>query len=128
MEKILEEIREMSLERKIALHNEWCDANNYVERVYNMTDFDDLQPNIFADMSPTDIINRVQEDFESFDSNDYYFYFEESDETYCSFNSEITFEDKIFSPEDIANYIISSNNSLGFDEIKELLSEEDEDE
>ncbi len=123
MEKLKKALRElfdnMSLKDKIAIHNKYCELNYYTEIIVPMTEFDSMNSSMFTGLSASDIVLKVQRDFDKFELNDNYYYWTDNDDI-ISFAGEAGFED-VFFRDDVINYIISNLDSLGNDEIEELL-------
>ena len=116
--KLVDYINSMKTDEIVALHNDYCEAAGYEDdRVYSMYELDEL----LEGRTPTDILSmgfygdfRPHHDFFWFNGNGN---LESAD--YITFMP-------IFA-NDIANYILSAEDSLGDDKIKEILDGEDED-
>ena len=116
--KLVAYINGMKLEEIVELHNRYCEAAGYEDdRIYSMWDLDE----ILEGRTPTDILSmgfygefRPQHDFFWFNG-------------YGNLKSADYITDMPILAIDIANYILSAEDSLGNDEIKEMLDGEDED-
>lgn len=117
--KIEEAIEGMCPEDLLALHNEYCEANNCMDDyVYFMEDFDE----ILSGYSPADVASVVSGG-DHFNPNDDYFYFN----GYGNLESLPSAEDadgEVIFTGDIAEYIARTGDDLGSDEIAEILEEE----
>ena len=118
-QKLVDYINDMSDDEMIELHNNYCDAtNNADNRIYSVYELDEL----LEGRTPTDILSmgfygdfRPQHDFFWFNG-------------YGNLESADNITDMPISASDIANYILSEKDSLGNDEIQEILdAEEDKD-
>ena len=115
--KLVDYINGMGIEEKIALHNTYCDAANCMDdRIYSMYELDEL----LEGRTPTDILSmgfygdfRPQHDFFWFNG-------------YGNLESADYIADMPIFAIDIANYILSKEDSLDNDEIKEILDAEEE--
>ena len=102
----------------IALHNNYCEAAGYEDdRIYSMYELDE----ILEGRTPTDILSRGFHG--SFNPHHNFFWFN----GYGNLKSADCITDMPISAIDIANYILSTEDSLGNDEIKEILDGEDKD-
>ena len=116
-EKLIDYINGMGVEEKIALHNAYCDAANCMDDcIYSMYELDE----ILEGRTPTDILSmgfygdfRPQHDFFWFNG-------------YGNLKSADYIADMPIYAIDIANYILSNEDSLGDDEIQEILDEDEE--
>ena len=116
-QKIVDYINGMGVEEKIALHNAYCDAAGFEDdRIYSMYELDE----ILEGRTPTDILSigfygdfRPQHDFFWFNG-------------YGDLETADRIADMPIFAIDIANYILLKEDSLGNDEIKEILDEEEE--
>ena len=103
------------------LWNEYCDNNRYTDdKIYMMSDFDELE----SGSTPLEIARLIEgNDFRTGD--DYFAYTTYGAE---SFSSPEDF--KSFDADDLTRYIVRNEDSLGNDEIQEILdsAEDDEDE
>ena len=117
-QKIVDYINGMEAEEKIALHNTYCDAAGCEDdRIYSMYELDER----LEGRTPTDILSlgfygdfRPQHDFFWFNG-------------YGNLKTADYITDMPIFAIDIANYILSEEDSLGNDEIQEILDEEDND-
>ena len=117
-QKLVDYINEMGIEEKIALHNTYCDAANCMDdRIYSMYELDEL----LEGRTPTAILSmgfygdfRPQHDFFWFNG-------------YGNLESADYITDMPVFAIDIANYVLSEEDSLGNDEIQYILDEEEED-
>ena len=117
-QKIVDYINSMNDDEIVELHNCYCEAaGDEDDRIYSMYELDEL----LEGRTPTDILSmgfygdfRPRHDFFWFNGNG-------NLET-----ADYATDMPIFAI-DIANYILSEEDSLGNDEIKEILDEEDED-
>ena len=115
--KLVDYIDSMGVEEKIALHNAYCDAAGFEDdRIYSMYELDE----ILEGRTPTDILSigfygdfRPQHDFFWFNG-------------YGDLETADRIADMPIFAIDIANYILLKEDSLGNDEIKEILDEEEE--
>ena len=115
--KLVDYINSMKTDEIVALHNDYCEAAGYEDgRIYSMYELDEL----LKERTPTDILSmgfygdfRPQHDFFWFNGNGN---LESADYTVYM---------PIFAI-DIANYILSKEDSLGNDEIREILDEEED--
>ena len=117
--KLVDYINDMKTEEIVELHNSYCEAAGYEDdRIYSMYELDE----ILEGRTPTDILSmgfygdfRPQHDFFWFNG-------------YGNLKSADYIADMPIFAIDIANYILSEKDSLGNDEIKVILDEqEDED-
>ena len=116
-QKIVEYIDGMGVEEKIALHNTYCDAANCMDDcIYAMDDMDEILDGV----DKWELVRMVQ--FGDFDCTKEFWSFN----GYGNLDSYNALELPIYA-EDIADYILSKEDSLGNDEIQEILDEGDED-
>lgn len=116
-ERLIEYINGMGVEEKIALHNAYCDAAGCMDDcIYSM---DDLKE-VLDGVDKWELVNMIR--FGNFDFTKEFW----GINGYGNLVSYNAWELPIYA-EDIADYILSKENSLGNDEIKEMLDEEDED-
>ena len=114
--KLVDYINSMKTDEIVELHNRYCEAAGHEDdRIYSMYELDE----IMEGRTPTDILSmgfygdfRPQHDFFWFNGNGN---LESAD--YITYMP-------IFAI-DIANYILSEEDSLDNDEIQEILDEED---
>ena len=117
-QKIVDYINDMKTEEIVELHNSYCEAAGYEDdRIYSMYEIDE----ILEGRTPTDILSmgfygdfRPQHDFFWFNG-------------YGNLKSADYITDMPIFAIDIANYILSEKDSLGNDEIQEILDGEDND-
>lgn len=117
-EKLVEYINNLDDDELIELHNSYCEAAGYEDdRVYSTDELDE----ILDGRTPTDILSmgfygdfRPQHDFFWFDG-------------YGNLKSADYITDMPIYAIDIANYVLSEKDSLGNDEIQEILDKEDKD-
>jgi len=116
--KLVDYINGMGVEEKIALHNTYCDAAGYEDdNIYSMYELDE----ILEGRTPTDIL--CMSFHGSFNPYHNFFWFNR-----CGNLESASWADELpIFASDIANYILSAENSLGNDKIKEILDEEDND-
>ena len=116
-EKLVDFINGMGVEEKIALHNTYCDAANCMDDcIYAMDEMEDVLDGV----GKWELVRMVQ--FGDFDFTKEFW----SSNGYGNLVSYNAWELPIYA-EDIADYILSEEDSLGNDEIQEMLDEEDED-
>ena len=115
-QKLVEYIDSMGIEEKIELHNSYCDAANCMDDcIYSMDEMEEILDGVdkweLVDMMRYGNFN-FQDDFWSLNG-------------YGNLVSYNAWELPVYA-EDIANYILSEEDSLGNDEIQEILDGEDE--
>ena len=116
-QKLVDYINGMGIEEKIELHNTYCDAAGFEDdRIYSMYELDE----ILEGRTPTDILSmgfygdfRPQHDFFWFNG-------------YGDLETANYVTDMPICASEIAGYILSEKDSLGNDEIQEILDGEDE--
>ena len=116
--KLVDYINSMNTDKIVELHNSYCEAARYEDdRIYSMYELDE----ILEGRTPTDILSmgfygdfRPQHDFFWFNG-------------YGNLKSADYIADMPIFAIDIANYILSEEDSLGNDEIQEILDEDEED-
>ena len=123
-EKLIDCINGMSVEEKIALHNTYCDAANCMDDcIYAMDDYihvkDDMEE-ILDGVDKWELIRMIR--FGNLDFTKEFWSFN----GYGNLVSYSALELPVYA-EDIADYILSEEDSLGNDEIQEILDEEDKD-
>ena len=116
-QKLVDYINGMGVEEKIALHNTYCEASNCMDDcIYSMDEMEEILDGVdkweLVDMMRYGNFN-FQDDFWSLNG-------------YGNLVSYNAWELPVYA-EDIANYILSEEDSLGNDEIQEILDGEDED-
>ena len=115
--KLVDYIDGMGIEEKIALHNSYCDAANCTDDcIYAMDDMEEILDGV----DKWELVRMVQ--FGDFDCTKEFWGFNGCG----NLDSYNALELPIYA-EDIADYILSEEDSLGNDEIKEILDEEDND-
>ena len=118
IKKLVEYINSMGDDELIELHNSYCEAAGYEDdRIYSMCELDE----ILDGRTPTDILSmgfygdfRPQHDFFWFNG-------------YGNLESADYITDMPIFAIDSANYILSKGDSIGNDEIQEILDKEDKD-
>ena len=115
-QKLVDYIDSMGIEEKIELHNSYCDAANCMDDcIYTMDEMEEILDGVdkweLVDMMRYGNFN-FQDDFWSLNG-------------YGNLVSYNAWELPVYA-EDIANYILSEEDSLGNDEIQEILDGEDE--
>ena len=115
--KLIDYINGMGVEEKIALHNTYCDAANCMDDcIYTMDDMEEILDGV----DKWELVRMVQ--FGDFDCTKEFWGFN----GYGNLVSYNAWELPIYA-EDIADYILSAEDSIGNDEIKEILDGEDKD-
>ena len=114
--KLVDYINSMNDDEIVELHNAYCDAAGYEEdRIYSMDELDEL----LEGRTPTDILSRgFYGDFRP--QHDFFWF-----NGYGNLKSADYITDMPIFAIDIANYILSEEDSLDNDEIQEILDEED---
>ena len=116
-QKIIDYINGMGVEDKIALHNAYCDAANCMDDcIYAMDDMEEILDGV----DKWELVRMVQ--FGGFDCTKAFWGFN----GYGNLVSYNAWELPVYA-EDIADYILSEEDSLGNDEIQEILDGEDND-
>lgn len=116
-EKLIDCIDGMSVEEKIALHNTYCDAANCMDNcIYSMDDLEEVLDGV----DKWELVRMAQ--FGNFDCTKDFWGFN----GYGNLVSYNAWELPIYA-EDIADYILSEEDSLGNDEIQDILDEGDKD-
>ena len=114
-EKLIDYINGMGIEEKIALHNAYCDAANCVDDcIYTMDEMEEMLDGV----DKWGLVRMVQ--FGDFDCTKEFWGFN----GYGNLVSYDAWELPIFAS-DIAGYILLREDSLGNDEIQEILDSED---
>lgn len=117
-EKLVDYINGLGDDKLIELHNSYCEAAGYEDdRIYSMYELDEL----LEGMTPTDILLRGF--YGDFNPRHAFFWFN----GYSNLESADYMSGTPICAEDIADYILSEKDSLGNDEIQEILDEEDKD-
>lgn len=114
-EKLIEYINGMNTDEKLALHNSYCDAANCMDNcIYSMDELEEVLDGV----DKWELIRMVKfGDFEC--THDFW-----KVNGYGNLDSYNAWELPIYA-EDIADYILSEEDSLGNDEIQEILDRED---
>ena len=116
-QKIVDYINGMGVEEKIALHNTYCDAASCMDDcIYAM---DEMEENLDG-VDKWELVRMIR--FGDFDFMKEFWGFN----GYGNLVSYNAWELPIFA-EDIADYVLWKEDSLGNDEIQEILDGEDED-
>ena len=117
-EKLVDYINSMKTDEIVELHNRYCEAAGYEDdRVYSMYELDEL----LEGRTPTDILSMGF--YGDFHPQHDFFWFN----GYGNLESADYMTYMPIYAEDITNYILSKEDSLGNDEIQEILDEEDND-
>ena len=115
--KLVDYINDMKTEEIVELHNSYCEAAGYEDdRIYSMYELDEL----LEGRTPTDILSMGF--YGDFRPHHDFFWFN----GYGNLESADFITDMPIFAIDIANYILSEEDSLGNDEIQEILDGEDE--
>ena len=114
-QKLVDYINSMNTDEIVALHNDYCEAANYDEHIYSMDELDEF----FSCSKPHWILERAF--YGEFNPRHYYFWLNNS----CNLESADYIFEMPISVDDIADYILSEEDSLGNDEIQEILDGED---
>ena len=115
-EKLVDYINGMGIDEKIALHNTYCDAANCMgDCIYAMDEMEEVLDGV----DKWELVRMIR--FGDFDFMKDFWGFN----GYGNLDSYNAWELPIYA-EDIADYILSEEDSLGNDEIQEILDEEDE--
>ena len=115
-QKIVDYINGMGIEEKIALHNTYCDAANCMDDcIYAMDEMEEILDGV----DKWELVRMIR--FGNFDFTKEFWGFN----GYGNLVSYNAWELPVFAS-DIADYILSEEDSLGNDEIKEILDGEDE--
>ena len=114
--KLVDYINSMGIEEKIALHNAYCDAANCMDDcIYAMDELEEVLDGV----DKWELVRMIR--FGDFDFTKEFWGFN----GYGNLVSYDAWELPIFAS-DIAGYILLRENSLGDDEIQEILDGEDE--
>ena len=117
-QKIVDYINSMNTDEIVALHNDYCEAaGSEDDRIYSMYELDEL----LEGRTPTDILSMGF--YGDFRPHHDFFWFN----GYGNLKSADHTADMPIFAIDIANYILSEKDSLGNDEIQEILDGEDND-
>ena len=116
-QKIVDYINGMSVEDKIALHNAYCDAANCMDDcIYTMDEMEEILDGV----DKWELVRMIQ--FGDFDCTKEFWGFN----GYGNLVSYNAWEVPVYA-EDIADFILWKEDSLGNDEIQEILDTEDKD-
>ena len=116
--KLVAYINDMKTEEIVELHNSYCEAAGYEDnRIYSMYELDEL----LEGRTPTDILSMGF--YGDFRPHHDFFWFN----GYGNLKTADYIADMPIFAIDIANYILSEKDSLGNDEIQEILDTEDDD-
>ena len=116
-QKIVDYINGMSVEEKIALHNTYCDAANCMDDcIYAMDDMEEILDGV----DKWELVRMIR--FGDFDFMKDFWGFN----GYGNLVSYDAWELPIYAS-DIAGYVLRKEDSLGNDEIQEILDGEDKD-
>ena len=116
-EKLIDCIDSMGIEEKIALHNAYCNAANCMDdRIYTMDEMEEILDGV----DKWELVRMAQ--FGDFDCTEEFW----GVNGYGNLVSYNAWELPIYAS-DIAGYVLLRGDSLGNDEIQEILDEEDED-
>lgn len=115
-QKLVEYINGMGVEEKIELHNAYCDAANCMDDwIYSMGELEEILDGV----DKWKLVDMIR--FGAFDFQKEFWGFN----GYGNLDSYNAWELPIYA-EDIADYIMSKEDSLGNDEIQEILDEDEE--
>ena len=120
-EAIKETIDNLNTADLVQLHNEFCSQDNRMDDwIYSMTEFDE----VMSGMTPWEIARAAYYSGKFCPGHDYFWF-----DGYANLVSD-DYPGDIVDAEDIAEYIDQEDDSLGCDEIQDVLDdyEEDEDE
>ena len=118
-QKLVDYINDMNNDEIVELHNCYCEAaEDEDDRIYSMWDLDEL----LEGRTPTDILSLGF--YGSFNPHHEFFWFNGCG----NLESADYITDMPIFASDIADYILSEEDSLGNDEIQEILDEDEEDE
>lgn len=115
-EKLIDYVNSKGIDEKIAFHNAYCDAANSADDcIYGMEDLEEVLDGV----EKWTLVNMIR--FGDFDfMKDFW-----KINGYGNLDSYGAWELPIFA-EDIADYILSEDDSLNDDKIKEILDEEED--
>ena len=115
--KLIDYINGMGIEEKIALHNTYCDAANCMDDcIYAMDEMEEILDGV----DKWELVRMIR--FGNFDFMKDFWGFN----GYGNLVSYNAWELPVYA-EDIADYVLRKEDSLGNDEIQEILDEEDND-
>ena len=116
-QKLVDYINGMGIEEKIALHNTYCDAANCTDDcIYTMDEMEEILDGV----DKWELVRMIR--FGDFDFMKDFWGFN----GYGNLDSYNAWELPIYA-EDIADYVLLNEDSLGNDEIQEILDGEDND-
>ena len=116
-ERLIDYINSMGIEEKIALHNTYCDAANCMDDcIYTMDEMEEILDGV----DKWELVRMVQ--FGDFNCTKEFWGFN----GYGNLVSYNAWELPVYA-EDIADYVLLKEDSLGDDEIQYILDEEEED-
>ena len=116
-EKLIDCINSMGVDEKIALHNSYCDAANCMDDcIYTMDDMEEILDSV----DKWELVRMIR--FGDFDFMKEFWGFN----GYGNLVSYNAWELPIYAS-DIADYVLRKEDSLGNDEIQEILDEGEED-
>lgn len=116
-QKLVDYINGMDTDEKIALHNSYCDAANCMDDyIYKMDELEE----VLDGADKWELVRMIR--FGNFDFMKEFWQVN----GYGNLDSYGAWELPIFAS-DIANYILSEEDSLGNDKVQKILDEEDED-
>ena len=116
-QKLVDYIDGMGVEEKIALHNTYCDAANCMDDcIYSMDEMEEILDGV----DKWELVRMVQ--FGDFDCTKEFWGWN----VYGNLVSYEAVELPVYA-EDIADYVLRKEDSLGDDEIQYILDEEEED-
>lgn len=115
-QKLVDYINSMGVDEKLALHNTYCDAANCVDNcIYTMEELEEVLDGV----DKWELVSMIR--FGDFDfMKDFW-----QVNGYGNLDSYGAWELPIFA-EDIAYYILSEEDTLGNDEIQDILDEEED--
>ena len=113
LREVLENLTKWDL---IGVWNEYCDANSYYDdRIYSMADFDDL----LSGCSPTEVVEAINSNFSTADD-------------WCRGTAygweSFDYLDDVIYMDDLIDYILDNDTSLGCYDIQEFLDEDETEE
>ena len=114
--KLVDYINSMGIEEKIALHNTYCDAANCMDDcIYAMDEMEEILDGV----DKWELVRMIQ--FGDFDFKKEFWGFN----GYGNLESYNAWELPVYA-EDIADYVLLKEDSLGNDEIQEMLDGEED--
>ena len=116
-QKLVDYINGMDVDEKIALHNSYCDAANCMDDcIYTMDDLEEILDGV----DKWELVRMIR--FGDFDFNKDFWSFN----GYGNLVSYNAWELPVYA-DDMADFILLREDSLGNDEIKYILDEDEED-